>query len=223
MALVLLLFLVGFLGPTSLGQGGIMRERVLLLALAALAPVLRIDTQKPAARLGVVFLGLAVIIQMAFVWDYALISNRIAGSFMEARHYVGTGKKAGLVMIDTRTHYLINPLPNIANQLGTSSNNVIWNNYGPAYYYFPVAFRDESAKENSAGIIRLNELFIRGEAEEIATRDPKEWANVLRRALDETDTLIVWGAAPWFDAASAKWYDPEPVFERDGLRVFRHK
>jgi hypothetical protein len=210
-------------GPSNIGKGSLLRERILLLTLVSLAPVLRFDLKDSKARFALIFLALALTLQTAFIWDYALISNRIAGEFMDAQQHIGSGQRVAVIVADIRTHYLTNPLPNIANQLGVASDNIVWNNYGPNYYYFPVAFRDEGRNDCANKINRMNELFFSASAQEIATKNPQQWGDYFGSALDETDLLVVWGAAPWFDSLNAKLYHADLVFERGALRIFKHK
>jgi hypothetical protein len=221
--LILCLFAIGLFGPSTIGKGSLLRERVLLLALVSLVPVLRFDIKESKAKFALVFLALALTLQTAFIWDYALISNRIAGEFMETQPYIGSGQRVAVVIPDIRTHYLINPHPNIANQLGVASDNVVWNNYGPNYYYFPVAFRDEGRNDCAKNINHINELFFSASAQDVATKNPQRWASDFGSALDQTDLLVVCGAAPWFDSLNAKMYHSELIFERGSLRIFKHK
>ena len=220
---VLVLLAIALFGPSGIGTGSLLRERVWLLATVALIPILRFDLKNSQTRFALLFLALAFSLQTAFLWHYALISNRIGAAFLESCQHIGNAQRVAVVMADPRTHYLINSMPNLSNQLGMLSDNVIWNNYGPSYYYFPVAFRNQQLDDNSKKIVSLNELFFSSRAQDIATRNPQLWAKEFGKALDETDILVVWGAAPWFDSLNAQLYHPELIFERGELRVFRHK
>jgi len=223
MVLILVLAVVGLFGPSSIAEGSLLRERVMLFSVMTVMSVVRVDAGHYLSRACRVCLFVGVALQAAFVWDYALISNRIAGQVMAAAPHVGTRKRVGLVLADPRTQYLINPLPNIANQLGVDASNIVWNNYEPNYYYFPITFRDGTAETATARILLLNELFISGEAEQFAAKDPRRFESAVSAGLDETDVLIVWGRVPWFDAFGSKWFQSDPVFESGLLRVFTRK
>jgi hypothetical protein len=217
------LFAIGFFGPSAAGQGSILRERVLLLAMVTLVPLIKPQPKSSSARLGVLCLATAALLQVAFVLDYARISNGIAGEVMPLAPNLESGQRIALMVLDPRSHYVVNPLPNIANQLGVSSNVVVWNNYGPAYYYFPVAFRNEQVRDKWERLNSLNQLLLSGGAESVARKNPGEWAAALGTALGETDSLITWGAAPWFDSPCETWFQPQPFFEHGELRAFRHR
>jgi hypothetical protein len=221
--LILCLMAVALFGPSRIGTGSLLRERLWLLATAALIPLLRFNLKNSRAQFALLFLALALLLQTAFVWHYALLSNRTSSAFMEAGNHIEPGKRITVVVADIGTHYLINPFPIIANQLGVSRDNVVWNNLGPSYYYFPVAFQNQQHQDTAKKITRMSELFYTAKAEETATRNPQQWEKEFGEALDKTDVLVIWGAAPWFDAMNAKLYHPELIFEKGGLRVFKHK
>ena len=221
--LAVCLFAAGFFGPSASGQGSILRERVLLLAMVTLVPLIKPHSKTSFARLSALCLAVAALLQLAFVLDYARISNRIAGEVMGLAPNLESGQRIALMVPDPRTHYVVNPLPSIANQLGVSSDAVVWNNYGPAYYYFPVAFRSEQVRDQWKRVDSLNQLLLSGEGEAVARKNPGEWVAALGAALDQTDVLIVWGSAPWFEAHCEKWFQPQPFFEQGELRAFRHR
>jgi hypothetical protein len=49
------------------------------------------------------------------------------------------------------------------------------------------------------------------------------WARLLIEYHHAIDTFVVWGTHPGLDAMITQWYGPEPVFHREGLRVFQHR
>jgi hypothetical protein len=222
--LISLLFVgAGLFGPGSFGEGGLFRDRILLLGLSVLVPLLRLDVKRTEVRIAAFLVVFALAIQMAFVCDYALISNRIAREFMEAEAHLEQNRRIGLIVADTRTHYLLNPLPNIVDQLGLETNGIVWNNHGPAYYYFPLSFRTEAAKDHWARMDSLARAVMSENAERIAANNPDGWAQTFDPLLTDTDYLIVWGTAPWLDSINSRWFEPEPFFQSEQLRLFRRK
>jgi hypothetical protein len=77
--------------------------------------------------------------------------------------------------------------------------------------------KDASAKINS-----FNGAVWSGEAEKLAGKAPRALIGALDSVMNQTDTLIIWGKAPWLDAIDATWFEPEPYFESDSIRLFRH-
>jgi len=221
--LSLILIIVGLLGPGAAGQGAILRERLLLLGLVALVPVLRFDSKKISARIGMACLIVAAIVQVGFVLDYARLSNQAVSQFMQAAPFVGSGQRVAVVIADRKSRYVVNPVLNLSNQLGIESESIIWNNYGPAYYYFPVEFQNQEAADRWKEFNVMGEIFLAGKAEEIATQDTERWIRAFSRLYNATDRFIVWGNASWLDPINARWYESEPVFENGEMKVFRRK
>ena len=219
--LALCLFFIGFFGPSAAGQGSILRERILLLGMVTLVPLIKPRPKTSAARIGALCLVIALLLQIAFVFDYARISNRIAGAVMQVAPHLETSEKVALLVPDPRTHYAANPLPGIADQLGVWREGIVWNNYGPAFYYFPIQFRSDQVRDQWKRMDSLNQLLLSGEFETAAKQNPEGWAAAIGSTLDHTDVLVVWGAGPWFDALLDRRFQSEPFLEEGGARAFR--
>lgn len=219
----LFLFAAGLFGPSAAGHGSILRERVLLLGMVTLVPVLTPKPKTSAARIGALCLAVALLLQIAFVLDYARISNRIAGAVMRVAPHLQSRERVALMIPDPRTHYAVNPLPGIANQLGVSTEAIVWNNYGPAYYYFPIQFRSDQVREQWKRVDSLNQLLLSGKVETVAKQNPEEWVAAFGATLENTDVLVVWGAPGWFDSLFERGFQPQPFFEQGGARAFRRR
>ncbi|HSO74783.1 MAG TPA: hypothetical protein VLU47_08090 [Blastocatellia bacterium] len=221
--LTLFLFAAGFFGPSAAGHGSILRERVLLLGMVTLVPLIKPQPNTSAARIGGLCLAAGLALQIAFVLDYARLSNRIAGAVMRVAPYLASGERVALLVPDPGTHYAVNPLPSIANQLGVSRDTLVWNNYGPAYYYFPIRFQSDEVMNQWKRVDSLNQLLLSGEVETAPKQNPRGWVAAFGAALEKTDVLVVWGEAPWFDALLEPWFQPEPFLEQGGARAFRQR
>jgi hypothetical protein len=234
--LSLLLFLGALMGPYDFGgaHGTILRERILLLAMATSAPALTFNLKPMATSASAfwfnvkrwsaiacgVMLLVAAAIQIVFVWDYALFSNRLVSDFMAAKPYVGTGQRIEALQIDTGGSYCSNPVHNLPSALGIGNGNVVWNNYGPCLYYFPVKFSDD---ETSRRALRLSDVSVFhfknpyiDESDHVAW-----WKQLLEETHDQIDTLVVAGSNAEIDRINAQWYGTEPVFQNDSVKVFR--
>lgn len=222
MWLALLLFAGAWLGPDNFGgaHGGILRERVLLLAMATSAVAFDFDSKRWSVRLCGVALAIASILQIAYLWDYALFSNRVVGDFMQAKPYVGTGQRIETLQIDTGGPYRVNPVHNLSSVLGIGTNNIVWNNYGPCLYYFPVRFTDETVSQRAWDLSDMSVFRFRNpfydEREHV-----RSWSKMLTERHTEIDTLVVMGANPEIDSINSQWYGTEPVFQVGEVRVFR--
>jgi hypothetical protein len=220
--LSLVLILGAYLAPDSLGDvhGGILRERLLLLAVASLAPGLSINTKRLSVKFAGAALMLAAIVQIGYVWEYGLSSNRIVGDFMRAKPYVGTGQRVELLRVDVESRFRAEPIHNLSNMLGIGTGNVVWNNYGPSLYYFPIKFKDELIGERAISLSDVS-LFEYDNPLDDFDKHVAYWSDMLEEDHDVIDALVVWGAAPSLDAANARWYGPTPIFESGKTRVFQ--
>jgi len=220
--LALLLFAFAFFGPDTFGDahGSILRERILLVALAVSIPLFNLRVARPLVGFCAVLVTLTAAVQVAFVWDYALYSDRVVADFMKAKPSVGTGQRVEAIQIDTGGPYRANPLHNLASALGIGTGNVVWNNYGPCLYYFPVRFADSEVSRraldlSNVGVFRFK---LYDESDHLAW-----YEKLLTESRGEIDALIVVGSHEEVDRINAEWYGPEPIFQSGDVRVFHRK
>jgi hypothetical protein len=219
--LAALLILGGLSGPDTLGasHGHYLPQRIVLLGLAALLPALDLDPRRWAIRGCALALAVALAVQSAFVWDYALASQRGAGTFWEARATVGSGQRVAtlLAQLRGRSQFRANPLLHADCLLGLDTGNVIWSNYETRYYYFPVQFR---AGLDRPDALALEQIALEDDPASAAAR-AQHWGQLLQRHHAAIDVLVVWGSDPRLDALSARWF--RPVAQRGPLRILRHR
>jgi hypothetical protein len=218
------LLIGGIVGPQTLGaHGGFLRERLLLIGLVCVAPLLRFDSKRLGVRIGAVLLATSAIIQVAFIWDYGAFSNRQAGYVMQAQPFVRDGGQIGYVLAGEPGPFRINPLLNLGNMLGTGSDTVVLNNYGPAYYYFPLKFKNDRTRDRSLRLHGVNTLFASSDAKERVERNPSLWANPMGDLQKEIDLLVLVGSSPRIEEVNESWFAKEPIFEGNNVRVFKHR
>jgi hypothetical protein len=209
--LALLLALGGLFGPDSFGMehGDYLPQRVVLLGLAALVPWVDPGRTRWSGRLAGAALGMAVVMQSAFVWDYARTSDRLAGALLAARPHVGRNQRVGTLLIGHRGRYRANPLLHTDNLLGVGNGNVVWSNYESACYYFPVQVRPDIPHPPVRDFERISALDDPADASLRSDR----WRRLLEGHGDQIDVLVVWGADPALDALNDRWYR---TIHRDG-------
>jgi hypothetical protein len=137
---------------------------------------------------------------------------------MAAKPFVGIGQRVEAIQIDTGGPYRANPLHNLSSALGIGTGNVVWNNYGPCLYYFPVRFADTAVSRqaldlSNAGVFRF-QLY--DESEHLIW-----YEKLLSESHEQIDALVVVGAHHEVDRINAAWYGPEPIFQTGAVRVFR--
>jgi hypothetical protein len=215
--LAALLLIGGLVGPDSLGatHGEFLQQRVVLLGLVALVPIANLDARGWSGRLIAVALVLALGVQSAIVWDYALTSRRTAGAIIAARDAVGTNQRVATLLVDMKPRFRSNPLLHADNLLGIGTGNIVWNNYETRHYYFPVQFRPEIAHPTSSDF----EPIAMTEGPDQANRRASWWQQVVDDHLEEIDAVVVWGGDPLLDAINGQRFDT--VYRKDNVRVLR--
>jgi hypothetical protein len=208
-----LLFLVGGLVcPDSLGlsHGFYLAQRVVLLGLIALVPALNLGTTGWPRRLATAALGLAVAVQSAYVWDYAIRSDRLAREFQRAYSLVGHGRRLAVLYLDLKQPFRANPMLHADGLLGLGNDNIVWNDYETAFYYFPVQVRPDVPHPSP---LELEQVSIRDDSSEAAGR-ADAWRDFLERERSRIDALVVWGRDPGgLDPISERWF---PRVEQQG-------
>ncbi len=217
LALAGLLLLAGVLGPDTLGvkHGHYLPQRVVLLGLAALVPWLDLSGRR-SATVAAGMLGFALAVQSAFVWDYALTCRSSVGSLLKAGPAIGSGKRVGTLLVGIKGRFRANPILHADCLLGVGPDNVIWNNYETAHYYFPVKIRPGVEHPPVLAFEQIALLDGAGEAAERAGR----WADLLDEHDESIDVILEWGTStdPRLDAINARGY--EPIFREGPARVW---
>lgn len=217
--LAALLLLGGLCGPDSLGpgHGNYLPQRVFLLGLVALVPFLNLDRRRPIVRAGALALAIALVMQSAFLWDYALYSDRVAGAVARARPFVGHHQRVATLLVDIRGLYRSNPLLHIDSVLGVGTGNVIWSNYEATHYYFPVRVRDAARHPPGAEFEAVAIL----DGPTNAAERHRRWTQLVEQYHSQMDVLIVWGSDPVLDSLNARFFEPRVQYGE--VRVLRHR
>jgi hypothetical protein len=215
--LAALLLIAGIVGPDSLGasHGEFLQQRVMLLGLVALVPIANLDAGGWSGRLIAVTLVVALGVQSAIVWDYALTSRRTVGAIMAARDAIGRNQRVATLLVDMHPRFRSNPLLHADNLLGIGTGNIVWNNYETRYYYFPVQFRPEVAHPTSSEFEQIADT----EGPENANLRASWWQRVVDLHVNEIDAVVVWGSDPLLDAINEPRFDT--VYRKDDVRVLR--
>lgn len=215
--LATILIIAGVAGPDTLGEshGNYLPQRVLLFGLVALVPILDFEVKAWTGRAAVLALVWAIAVQSAFVWEYAVTSNRNVNALLQARRAIGTNQRVATLLIGIPSRFRSNSILHADNLLGVDSGNIIWNNYETRHYYFPVQFNPEIDRPDPE---TLELLGLKVESDE--DRDLL-WYLVLEAHHQSIDAILTWGKDPELDQISERWF--KPVFENGNVRVFRHR
>ncbi len=214
--LAVVLFVVGLVGPDSLGDthGHYLPQRVILLALATLVPAFDLDVARLPGRAAVAALVIAIALQSAIIWDYALYADQSAGQIIGARDLVGKGRRVVTVLAATRSRFRANPLLHAEDWLGVDTGNIVWHNYETLYYYFPVQFRPGIKRPLPNDLERIS---LREDASQ-ATERVRDWERILTEYADTIDVVVMWKRDKALEAVSSRWFDR--VERRGDVQVF---
>ena len=198
--LAILLIVGGIVTPDTLGprHGEYLPQRVVLLGLAALVPVLRFDSRLGRAASWALF-G-ALVLQSATVWDYARASDRTAGRLLRAGPMIGQGRRVATLLAAGRARFRANPLLHADCALGVGTGNVIWADYEALYYYFPVHFRDGLDRPDPR---ELEAIALMTDAGQLAARALR-WGRLLAAHRGAIDVVVAWNPDPALDAVNER-------------------
>lgn len=209
----------GLVSPDTLGprHGNYLAQRTVLLGLVALLPALNLERGRISTRFASVTLVIAVVLQTAFVWDYARRASPLVTTFLRAKPACGRGQRIGALMVELKGRYRVNPLLHLDSLLGLGTGNIIWGNYESAFYYFPVQIRQGVSHPPVLEFEEISRLDGPGEAVERARR----WNYLLARHGQEIDVLVVWGDDPGIDRVNNASY--RLVFHDGKVRVWHRR
>jgi hypothetical protein len=211
-----LLFLGGLIGPDTMGagHGNYLPQRVFLLGLAAIIPYMDFDPKRWQVRAAIPALAVALVVQSATVWSYALEADRLTRQFLTCREQVGRNQRVGALMLGIRGIYRASPLLHVDSLLGIGTGNVLWSNYETGHYYFPVQFVDAPHHPQAADFEAVT--ILDSPADQPLRRE--YWNKLLESCHGEIDVLVVWGKDPALDAITERWFRLD--YEREPVRVF---
>lgn len=217
--LSLLLLAGGLFGPDAFGprHGNYLAQRLLLLSLVAALPLLDGSMRRGAARLATAALAVAVVVQSAFVWDFALRSERAVSGLLAARPLVGQGQRVGTLLLELRQPFRANPIRHADCLLGVGTQNVVWSNYESAHYYFPVRVRDDVPHPP---VLAFEEAALRDHPARADDR-ARAWTDLLAAHHDAIDTLVILGRDTRLESITARWFAPSAAVGR--AQVFRRR
>jgi hypothetical protein len=216
-----LLLLGGLLGPDTLGvkHGHYLPQRVALLGLVALVPWLDLGAGRWSTRLASGLLGFALLVQSAFVWDYAFDCRDRLGQFAKAGPAIGPSKRVGTLLVGIKGRFRSNPMMHADCLFGVLADDVVWNNYETAHYYFPVKVRAGLDHPPAMVFEEVALLDGPGEGPQRAAR----WADLLNEYDEQIDVIVEWcpQADPLLNRINSKGYDPR--FVNGPVRVWTRR
>ncbi len=211
--------------PDDFGKshGGFLRERVLLCGLVCFIPVFEIGKLKWLKIISNIILAGIIIFQTAVLWEYALMANEIGRNYLTAKPYLLEDDKLGtIVFIENGCRYKSSPLTNLTPILGIGKHTRIWDNYELGYYLFPVIVNNQDERNFIFEYRASNSLDIcRGPAE--ISLQLANLQTTFERHHQKFTVLLVWNGNQSLEPIISKWFEVEPFFQNDNVKLYRHK
>ena len=212
------LFLVGGIaGPDSFGtaHGEFLPQRVLLLGLIALVPVFDADFSRWPGRFLLAVIAVAVALQSAIVWDYALYSDATAGQIIRAGTLVGRNQRIVTLLVTSQGRFRANPLFT----LKTGWESTPATSSGTTTRRCTITSRCSSGpsiERPHPGDLEL--VSIHEDPKDKATRR-RDWEKILRDHAKSIDVVLFWKSDPELEAITERWFE---MTQRTGdVRIFR--
>jgi len=194
----------GLVAPDTLGvrHGHFLPQRIVLLGLVALVPWLNLSWSRIGVRLAAGILGGALIIQSAFVWEYARTCHEQVTPFLRVTARFEPGTRSGTLLNGIRGRFRANPLLHADGLLAAATDSIFWTNYETAQYYFPVKVRADVAHPLAT---RFEQVAVLDEPRDTARRG-ELWRTLLRDHAAQLDQIVEWQGDPDLDASTDRQY-----------------
>jgi hypothetical protein len=221
------LFLAALFSPDDFGlnHGSILRERLLICSLVFIIPIFQAEKSLRLKRIAQFCLIFVVIFQTTAIWDYALKTNREAKQLLAVENVVKENDSvASVVIVNEGWRFHSQPMLQINNYLGIEKNLIVWDNYEPGYYVFPIVPKIESDKNTFYELSNTNFYSLDKPTMSDATFN----ANLKRLEVALSDnnrikTMIVWGKDSRIEEVLNRYFIQNPDFQNEYVRLFYRK
>ena len=194
----------GLVAPDTLGvkHGHYMPQRIVLIGLVALVPWLDLRMDRWSTWLGGSMLGVALVTQWAFVWDYARVCQERVAPFLRVVDRFERGDRAGTLLNSIAGRFRANPLLHADGLIAAATDSVFWTNYETAQYYFPVKVRPE-VDHPAATFFEAVALL---DQPRDADRRARLWEDLLARHGSRMNKIVEWRTDPKLDKMTRRDY-----------------
>ena len=157
------------------------------------------------------------------LWDYAQYSDQVGHEFVKAQSAVPNSDGIGsIVVIDKALRYHASPVSMINNFNGIGRKNIVWDNYELGHYLFPVILNRAKDKEFVYRLTQNTALEIDvsgpGFREQVTQID-----EIFGSDRGRINTLLIWGTLIELDAVVTKYFENEPFYRSQNVRLYRRK
>lgn len=214
-----------FFAPDDFGlnNGSILRERVLLCGLVFFIPLFQVRNSPKIKRFAQICLCFVILFQTSAIWDYSLQTNREAKEFIAAKSLILENDSIASVVIlkdGLRFHSL--PMSQMNNYLGFNESVIVWDNYEAGHYLFPIIAKSANDKSFVLNLTASNVFTLNNSTENFEEKLGK-LDSLLSANHGKLKTLLVWGKDARVEKVLFKWFEIEPEFQTENVRIFHHR
>lgn len=189
LAAIVILGVLGFLGPDTLGrdQGHYLQQRILLSALSLLILAWPGRLNQWSVRAMILAWLLQSVSVISFVRKSDSLTRKMEGSYVS----VESGKRI-VALVDAKPWaYRANPRLHLDSILVFGADDVAsWNLYEASHLYFPVVFRDSPEGIDAQSLEKIS--LLRGDDQEVERQDLV--ISALNSAMKHAETVFVIGS-----------------------------
>ena len=216
---------ISVLGPDDFGisRGGLLRQRIVLCGLIFFVPLFRAAGSNTLKWVVQACFALVILFQTAALWDYSVRADRVAREYVAARPAMtALGSVVSITIYEKGPRFRAGPEPqlNLYNAIGR--NFAVWDNYECGVPIFPIREKYKTDEDFTLQITSSNVFWV------------NEPARIFRERLAELDSalasdggrinaLLVWGRDASVDAVITRYFESEPYYQSDNVRIYRRR
>ncbi len=211
--------------PDDFGNshGSFLRERVLLCGLVCFIPIFRIEKATWLKITSSIILISLIIFQTFVLWEFSSSTNKVAENYLSAKPFINdTDKLVSIVMIENGCRYKANPLTNLNPLLGIGKNTRIWDNYELGYYLFPVVIKNKDEQQFIFDLRQSNAINVCDKGENV-TEKLNNLEELFQQHHNKFTVLLVWNGDERIKPIISEWFEEEPFYIKDKVKLYRHK
>lgn len=224
--IVLTLLILTLIAPDELGptEGGIIRFRFFLAAMACLVTVIVVPDQKWVRRVAGSILAAVFAFQTLGLWEYALRYDAEFTEFAPAVDVVNDGDRIASIIVieDRQLRFSPSPVERISSLIGVKKDVVIWDGYEMGFYFFPIiaASEDDRRLIREYSFVNVLKPFY---PEANFAQELSKLTEQIEAVYQRTDVLLVRGRDARVDAVINRHFGPDPFYESANYRLFRRR
>lgn len=223
--LFVLAAVISVLGPDDFGlsHGGLIRQRIVLCGLIFFVPLFRAAGSNTLKWVVQACLALVILFQTAALWDYSVRADRVAREYIAARPAMAALRSlASITIYEKGPRFRAGPEPLLNLYYSIGRDLAVWDNYECGVAIFPVRQKYKPDEGFTLQITSSNVLWV-NEPTRIFRERLAELDLALASDGGRIDALLVWGRDAEVDQIITRYFESEPYYQSENIRVFRRR